>query len=230
VGKHPSESCYLISGLSGSIGGALAVSLISKGHKVIGITRGESDSKINSKYPNVSWLKYDSSLEEVNPKTINNLKEIIGNRQLKAVFHCVGTHSSGSPMELSQNEFLKCFKGNLISTVNVVKLTFDLIHPGGSCIVLNSQASISASSEEIAYGLSKRAVSSYIDGMQAEATKRKIQLVNILPGAVKSSMAKGRENYDKFIDVSELASLLIHISEVGASIRIKDIEILRRNY
>ena len=133
-------------------------------------------------------------------------------------------------MNLSQDEYLESIRGNLISTVNIVKLTLDLMHPGGSILVLNSQASIAASNEEIAYGVSKRALSAYVEGMQVEATKRKVQLVNVLPGAVKSSMAEHRDNYEKFIDTSELANLLINLSEVGPSIRIKDIEILRRNY
>ena len=224
------DACYLISGLSGSIGGALADILISKGCKVIGISRTKIDANLRSKYPTVSWLQYDSSIEDVDAETITRLKKIIGDQNLKTAFHCAGIHSKGHPMELSQNEYLESLKGNLISTVNIVKLILDLMHPGGSILVLNSQASIAASNEEIAYGVSKRALSSYIEGMQVEATKRKVQLVNVLPGAVKSSMAEHRDNYDKFIDTSELARLLIRISEVGPSIRIKDIEILRRNY
>jgi short-subunit dehydrogenase len=230
VNKDKTDSCYLISGLSGSIGGALADILISKGCKVIGISRKKICANLRSKYPSVSWLQYDLSLEDVNADTITRLKEIIGDQNLKTVFHCAGIHSKGHPMELSQDEYLESIRGNLISTVNIVKLTLDLMHPGGSILVLNSQASIAASNEEIAYGVSKRALSAYIEGMQVEATKRKVQLVNVLPGAVKSSMAEHRDNYDKFIDTSELANLLINISEVGPSIRIKDIEILRRNY
>ena len=40
-------------------------------------------------------------------------------------------------------------------------------------------------------------------------TKRKIQLVNVLSGAVKSTMVKDRDNYDDFIEPSELANLLV---------------------
>ena len=58
----------------------------------------------------------------------------------------------------------------------------------------------------------------------------KIQLVNVLSGAVKSNMVKNRDDYDNFIEPTELANLLISISAAEPSIRIKDIEILRRNY
>ena len=95
---------------------------------------------------------------------------------------------------------------------------------------MNSQASSEASENEIAYGTSKRALSAFIDGMQIEATKRKIQLINVLSGAVKSTMVEDRKGYQNFIEASELANLLINLSEAGDSLRIKSIEVLRRNY
>lgn len=225
-----SDDFYLISGITGSIGEAIAVKLISRGCNVIGISRNKVNSTLKSKYPRISWFEYDLSEDDINNESIKKLQEIIGGKKLQAVYHCAGMHSKGKPLKLKQNEYIEPLKANLISSVNAVKLSIDLIKPGGSIFILNSQAAISASAEELAYGISKRALSSYIDGMQQEATKRNLQLVNVLPGAVQSNMAKGRDNYEKFIDASELAELLISLSRTGSSIRIKDIELLRRNY
>lgn len=227
--KNPSD-LYLISGITGSIGEAIAAKLVSNNCNVIGISRSKVNKTLQSKYPSIKWFEYNLSEDEVNDQAIMNLKKLIGRNKFQAVYHCAGMHTKGSPLELKQNEFLESIKANLISSINVLKLSIDLIKPGGSIFVLNSQAALSASTEELAYGISKRALSSYIEGMQQEATKRNLQLVNVLPGAVKSNMAKDRDNYDKFIDTSELAELLINLSSTGSSIRIKDIELLRRNY
>jgi len=66
--------------------------------------------------------------------------------------------------------------------------------------------------------------------MQIEATKRELQIVNVLCGAVQSSMAEGRDGYKKFISSNELSKILYSLSKAGKSLRIKDIEILRRQY
>jgi hypothetical protein len=43
-------------------------------------------------------------------------------------------------------------------------------------------------------------------------------------------MVEDRKGYQNFIEALELANLLINLSEAGASLRIKSIEVLRRNY
>ena len=51
MNKMQSKYCYLISGLSGSIGTSLANLLTSKGCRVIGITRSNLDKNLLEKYP-----------------------------------------------------------------------------------------------------------------------------------------------------------------------------------
>ena len=228
--KENSKSCYIVSGLSGVIGSELGGLLLDKGHRVIGISRFEPSQKLNYKFSKVDWLTFNSSSSEPSLQTIDNLERLIGDHELRGVFHCSGDHHTGSPLEVSSEDYLHSIKANLISTVNIVKLTINLINSGGAIVVLNSQAAISSSSEEIAYGASKRAVSSYVDSMQFEATKRGLQIINVLCGAVRSSMAGGRENYDKFISPSDLSEALYSLSLAGESLRFKDVEILRRKY
>lgn len=229
MSKVQSEYCYLISGLSGTIGTSLANLLTSKGCRVIGITRSNLDENLLEKYPNIEWISYDASKMDPTKEVFNNLTSLVPER-LSGVFHCSGQYSKGSTLDLSQEDYLDSLKANLISAINVTKLSIDLVKPGGSIIILNSQASSSASQEEISYGVSKRAISSYIDGMQIEATKRELQIVNVLCGAVQSSMAEGRDDYKKFISPNELSKILYSLSKAGKSLRIKDIEILRRQY
>ena len=220
----------LISGISGSIGGSLASLLISKGFSVIGISRSAPSKELKQKYSNVSWITYNSSSNDPDPIVSNKLKEILGHNELVGVFHCAGSHSSGAPLNFTTKNYLESIEANLFSAINIIQLTLNLVSSGGSILVLNSQAAISPASNELVYGTSKRALSAYIDGMQIEATKRGLQIVNVLCGAVQSDMADGRPDFEKFISLSELSEALYSLSTARKSFRFKDVEILRRCY
>ena len=130
-----SDDFYLISGITGSIGEAIAVKLISRGCNVIGISRNKVNSTLKSKYPRISWFEYDLSEDDINNESIKKLQEIIGGKKLQAVYHCAGMHSKGKPLKLKQNEYIEPLKANLISSVNAVKLSIDLIKPGGKLFI-----------------------------------------------------------------------------------------------
>ena len=230
MNKTKNDVSVLISGISGSIGSSLCSLMISRGYKVIGVSRKIPADQLVAKMPEVKWLVYDSSLCDLEISLEKDLTKLIGSSDLHSVFHCAGKHSSVPPMEASCREYLASIEANLISTVNIVRLTINLVKPGGSILVLNSQAALSAGSDEIAYGTAKRAVSAYIDSMQHEATKRGLQLVNVICGAVQSTMVNRRSDLKKFIDPAELSEILYSISVSGNSLRLKNVEILRRNY
>jgi NAD(P)-dependent dehydrogenase (short-subunit alcohol dehydrogenase family) len=224
------ESCFIISGVSGSIGGNLAQHLIGAGHHVIGVSRFCPKKALIEGHPKLTWLIYDSSKNEADNNVVDRLDKLLFRKKLLGVYLCAGLYSSGIPAGLSQQDYKLSIEGNLYTTINMVKLVLELVSPGGSIIVLNSQAAISASNAEIAYGLAKRAISSYIDGMQVEATKRGLQIVNVLCGAVQSCMTEERPDFNKFISLQDLSETLYSLSKVGPSLRLKDIEVLRRNY
>lgn len=222
---------YLVSGASGSIGSEVVKSLTSKGYGVAAITRSPLSKNQLSISNDVVWANFDYENKEIPFEDKKNpFFEILANQKFEGSFHCAGAYNSSRPLDLDISDFSNSIRANLYSAINIIKYSLLTVNKYGSIVVLNSQASYKSSENEVAYGASKRALSSYVDGMQREATKRKIQLVNVLSGAVKSNMVKNRDDYDNFIEPTELANLLISISAAGPSIRIKDIEILRRNY
>ena len=200
----------------------------------IGKLRSISDSK-SAIAVNISndvvWAHFDYENNEIPLEGKKNpFFEILKNQKFEGSFHCAGAYHSSRPLDLNVTDFSDSIKANLHSAINIIKYSLSTVNQLGSIVVLNSQASYKSSENEVAYGTSKRALSAYLDGMQIEATKRKIQLVNVLSGAVKSTMVKDRDNYDNFIEPSDIADILINITAAGSSIRIKDIELLRRNY
>ncbi len=222
---------YLVSGATGSIGSEVVKSLLSKGYGVAAISRTSTSKNQINMSNDVQWAHFDYENNEIPLKGKKNpFFDILKNQKFEGSFHCAGAYTSRRPQDLSLIDFSDSIKANLFSAINITKYSLSTVNQLGSIIVLNSQASYNSSKNEVAYSTSKRALSAYLDGMQSEATKRKIQLVNVLAGAVKSIMVNDRDNYDHFIEPSDLADLLINITAAGSSIRIKDIELLRRNY
>ena len=64
------ESCFIISGVSGSIGGNLAQRLIGAGHHVIGVSRSSPTEALIERHPKLSWLVYDSSQTEADSNVV----------------------------------------------------------------------------------------------------------------------------------------------------------------
>ena len=82
-------------------------------------------------------MSYDASKMDPTKEVFNNLKSLVPEK-LSGVFHCSGKYSKGSTLDFSQEDYLDSLKANLISAINVTKLSIDLVKPGGSIIILNS--------------------------------------------------------------------------------------------
>ena len=226
--SNPSKSCYIISGVTGAVGSNLASLFISKGYTVVGITRKKPSFKDKKLLTGIKWLVYDYSDNNIGLE--NKLKKITTGLKVIGVYQCAGKHHRDYPLNHSAGDFLHLLKANLISTINIVSSSINLLHKNSSIVILNSQASIKNADDEIGYGVAKAALSKYIESMQFEATKRKIQIINILCGAIQTNMVAYRDDYKKFIKIEDLVNFLYSLSEVGDSIRINNLEILRRNY
>lgn len=218
----------LVSGATGTIGNAIVEAQLRHGKKVICVSRRSNKDTLPRR--NQIWIEFDYCSDTGLPTFKEELAQIIGQNSLKSVFLCAGARSSIAAADATQTDYTQALVGNFFPTFNMIKGVMDRIEPGGSMIVINSQAAISPSASEITYGVAKRAISSLIESLQFEATSRKLQLVNVLIGAVSSNMAAGRADEDKFISPNELAETLIALSGVGMSIRLKNVEILRRLY
>jgi len=220
------DDFYIVTGSSGSIGKHLTNKL-SEFNKVIALsTQSDHFNEFNQNVIPIIFDYKEESINELN--TI--LLSISDEKKFKSVYHCAGSRIQHVFKESTFSEYNAMLDSNFFSLLAITKLTIDHIVSGGSFIVLNSQAAISPSSNEIGYGAAKSAISSFISNMQIEATKRGIQYINVMLGAVNSSMTNNREDKDKLIQLEDLTNFLISLSKLGPSLRVKDIELLRRIY
>lgn len=218
----------LISGASGTIGNAIVEAQLRRGQNVICVSRRNKRDKPSK--PNQFWIEFDYCSDTGLAAFEKELAKIVGQAGLSSTFLCAGARDIIAPADARQSDYTEALLGNFFPTSNMIKGVMDNMKLGGSIIVVNSQAASSPSMNEITYGVAKRAISSLIDSLQFEATDRRLQIVNVLLGAVASNMTAGRAEKSKLINPDELAETLIALSGVGMSIRLKDVEILRRLY
>ena len=218
---------YLVSGANGDIGESVVRQLVTRNKNVIGLTRENKNGADYTEDDLVEWVACDYIQNTMKDSRIEN---ILKENKLVGVVHCAGAYLDRSPMETTETNYQAMLQANLFTAISIVNYSIKNLEKGSGIVVLNSQASASPSSNEAAYGLSKAALSSYIQSMQPEATSRGLQLVNVLCGAVRTKMCSNRPGNDLFIEIDELANTLVDLLNTGPSLRIKDIEILRRRY
>ena len=63
--------------------------------------------------------------------------------------------------------------------------------------------------------------------LRLESYKKNINIINILPGAFKSKMTKGRKNFDELPEPNELASLIYNFIQLE-NFNVNELEIRRK--
>lgn len=223
------QKAVIVTGVSGDIGVAVAREFLNNNFLVIGLSRSNADiCEENRK--DIKCLNVDLSDYDALPTIESRVKTIYEKIKIAALVHCAGAYLNTNNVGRDEKALTSMLSANLLTAHNATRLGLQCVSPNGSIIIVNSQAAITPKIEELEYGISKRSVSAMCDGLQFEATKRGLQLVNLLSGAVNSKMANNRPGAEKFISASDLAKCIYGLSMAGPTLRIKDIEVLRRVY
>ena len=129
------------------------------------------------------------------------------------------------------DDFLKAMRVNCVSSIEIIKSLLKFASEGSRVIVLSSIAQKQPSYEELSYASSKAALSSALESLQVEATKRKMSIVDIRLGATRTAMCAGRMDEDKLICPKELGEFIVQFSGFyHDTFRVPVIEILRSRY
>ena len=106
---------YLIFGATGSIGSSLAEQLVNSGNSVHLVGRSENETKSISEKLGCTFTIADVLAEGFIEKVKNDISDI------KGVAYCVGSIDLKPLRMVNENDFNKCMKLNLYSTVEVIK-------------------------------------------------------------------------------------------------------------
>jgi len=193
----------IITGASRGIGRELA-KYYSKKAKVFAIARDEDKLK----ELNVEAVKCDlSNIDEVRKLKFKDIDMVICNAGISI------PHSATFP---KYEDFETLFKVNFLSIHALLENIIPQMQKQkrGKIVLISSLASVVASPTSIAYSASKRAINSYAQSLRNMLYKDNIQVINILPGFIKTDMTDKNDFHMPFLmELDEGVSEIIYAIE-----------------
>ncbi len=174
----------LITGCASGIGKEVASFLLEKNINVYGLDVNKiEDSRIKSFSCDVSNT---SSLLEVHDK----LKE--DNVIFDAIINIAGIFIIDSFIEVDENSLKRIFDINLMGTINVNKIFFDLLKEKGRILITTSEvAPLDPLPFNGIYNVTKTALDSYAQALRQELNLLGYKVITIRPGAFKTDLSMG---------------------------------------
>lgn len=165
-------------------------------------------------------------------QTITDLAECASKRDIGILINNAGVYSYNTLSDISTEEIKNIMNVNMIAPALLTKKIFNIFKErnGGLIINVNSTAGKHFNEYEAAYSASKHGLRGFMGCFQYEALKFNIHVINAYLGAMNTDMVRNRSDKDKLINVIEVAQTFYEISQNYKSMRISEIDILRKIY
>ena len=100
---------------------------------------------------------------------------------------------------------------NLVAPILILKDIYKHFKEsgGGTIVNINSIAGLYPKFEEAVYCASKYGLRGFSDSLQMEAHKYKVRILDYYLGALQTSMTRGHEGFDTFIDPKDVAEKIV---------------------
>ncbi len=189
---------YLITGVSGGMGAALARALLKEGHRVFGLDRTEQGPE------GCVFLRTDvTDSAEVRAAAETVARETGG---LDGIIHTAGIYDLNSLLEMPEEDFLRDFNVNLFGMFRVNQSFAPLLRKGGRIVMVSSElAPLHPLPFTGVYAVTKGAVEKYAEALRMEAQLLDRKVIVVRPGAVRTAMLPAStEKLDKFVSGTAL--------------------------
>ena len=173
----------LITGSAGGMGKATAELLSKNGYNVFGLDLKKTDDTLN-------MTQIICDITDI--KSVENAFNIVKSKvdKLDAIINFAGIIMMNSLVEISEEEFIKIFNINVFGAYRVNKIFLPLI--------LNNHGKIIITTSEVAdnkilpfngiYGITKKSLDAYAEGLTHELGLLGVDVVRIRPGAVDTGL------------------------------------------
>lgn len=186
---NESTKTCVITGASQGIGKSIAVEMIKRGWKVIGIARNENELRKVHEELGSLFIPYKCDVSKYDQ--VVRVSEEIKRQQLKPTLFFLNAALSTDPLEKWQSIFdlhKKTIETNYLGVISWVDEWLNNVKEwgGGTFVVISSVNAIFAGSESAStgYGASKAAISSAFRSLRFQYYDDKISFVDVLPGPV----------------------------------------------
>ncbi|MBB6463714.1 SDR family oxidoreductase [Flammeovirga kamogawensis] len=192
--RYKNRVCW-ITGASSGIGKILAITLAKEGAKLILSARNSSKleevkMEIGTDFP-VQILPLDlNDHKEVLYKKVEVAHEIYG--AIDIIFHVGGVSQRSRFENTATSTFEQIVAVNFWGAVYLTKALLPILRKSDDPIIvsINSVQGKFGVPDRTAYSASKHALMGFFDSLRAELATENIQITNILPGYVKTNLAK----------------------------------------
>ncbi len=212
------KSGIWITGASSGIGKAAAVEFARTGCRVFISSRRVTElERINEA------LKKEKLELDVYPCNVasyanvdKTIKKILTNHKIDCLINNAGITSFKLAEENSIKEIDSIINTNLLGSIYTIKSILPkMIEQGGGTIInILSIVTKRIFTNSSAYAASKNGLKAYTDVLREEVRKYKIKMVNIIPGAIETSMWSQeirKQNSHRMMSTEDIARLLVWV-------------------
>jgi short-subunit dehydrogenase len=227
------KKTVLITGSSKGLGRSLSLAFASRGYNII--LHGRNSERLNTVQQEIVSHNVDCHivLGEISEEhTIGELTARANEADIDILVNNAGMYMRKPLDEMTSSEFRKIIDINLIAPVLLTKNIFKLFKKklSGQIININSVAGKNASALESAYCASKHGLKGFMEAFKFEALEYNVTVLDIFLGAMQTDMTVERRDSEKFIQIEEAGDFICQMSQNYASMRLNEVEILRKIY
>jgi short-subunit dehydrogenase len=215
----------IVTGASSGLGKKIAAALISKGVKVVNL------SKSKSEIAGIVNMKVDLSKHDDLMKVIVDIKK--KHRDLDLLVCCAGLMHRNFIGKIPNESVDYDFSVNVTSNIKLTNALLPILKKNqGDIVMVGSTSSFLAHPETAVYNSTKFALLGYIKSLQKELKKENVRVIGFHPGGFQSNLhilAKSQVKQKDLIDPKDLAMLLMSILSMPRNAQVSEIIIDRKN-
>ena len=220
------KKSVLITGASGSLGSELVKKYLQFGYFVILHTRNKKtlSPQINEHLKeNYEIITGDLKIQS----TINKISKVIIKRKVDIIINNAGIYLNKPFIKNSTKEILNMFYVNFFSNIFILQKSISKIKKKLLIININSAAGLNGAANESIYSASKHAMKGFYESLDKEYFGKKIDVLNVYPGAFKSKITKKRKTFDDLMKPKEIANVIFEASRDYSSLKITSLNLIR---
>jgi NADP-dependent 3-hydroxy acid dehydrogenase YdfG len=221
----------LITGASGGIGRAIAITVAGKDLEMIITGRNEVQLKkvtaaVKKRGNRCDYITADLS----SPAQLDALISFLHKqkKKLALLVHSAGLARVGSCAEMPVGSWQQTLQANLTVPFLLTQKCLPLMQRGSQIIFINSVAGKNPFPDWSAYCVSKAGLKAYADVLRSELREQDIRVTTIFPSSVDTSMHDSLPyNWDrkKMLKVQDVARAVLFCYQQPASVVIREIDL-----
>ena len=193
-----------ITGCGGGLGEAIMNAALKKGHKVFPHYRRNVEGAPKILLGDISDYGFADKFE--NHLQVNNIEVFVNNAAMYI----------GGPIEkMSDLEIERAIDINVTSQILLMKKAYHRFKRMGEGLIINinSLAYQQPSANETIYCATKFALKGFSKALQMEAIGTGVEIIDVHPGGIQTSMTQGRNGYDSMMSREEVASQIVRMMD-----------------